>query len=91
MEKLVKQLAMLSASPTSHQQASPQEQQTLFTKFKDTRKAEMDQMKLVLQDLKQQLTQSEMDKIKYLAELEQYKTRHQQQQQQSPGDDHDST
>lgn len=91
MEKLAKQLTTLSASPTPQQQSPPQEQQSLFTKFKDTRKTEMDQMKMVLQDLKQQLTQSEMEKIKYLAELEQYKAKHQQQQQPSPDDDHDST
>ncbi|KAI8334775.1 Hamartin protein-domain-containing protein [Chlamydoabsidia padenii] len=83
IEKLTEQLSTLSSaiSPTQEQQ------QPLFTKFKDTRQTEMDQMKKVLQDLKQQLMTSEMEKIRYQAELEQYKAK----QSQELGDDDTKT
>ncbi|KAI8083147.1 Hamartin protein-domain-containing protein [Halteromyces radiatus] len=71
LEKLTKQVSELSSSTIDKQQSlSPS---ALFTTFKDTQQAEMDEMKKVVQELKQQLTLSEMDKIKYQAELEQYK------------------
>ncbi|CAO3600874.1 unnamed protein product [Absidia cylindrospora] len=77
-----------SDHPENQQQQQHQQQQqqppSHFTMFKDTRQAEMDQMKKLMQDLKQQLTISEMDRIRYQAELEQYKAKDNLQQTDAP-------